>query len=283
MQRWRERIERAVTLLNARLDDPPSLQELAAAAGVSPFHLHRVWHSLVGETVRQTVRRLRVEASEELLKHRVSVTETAMALGFGTPQSYARAFRRETGLSPSEHQRACAPAENAPYRRPDVVLEHRGEVLVVALRREGKPYTDLNATFGGVWNWAVGRSLGNNLTGTYGVPLDDPANVCTEELRYDACLALGKVKDPTPPLRLLFLPGGEYAVLRHKGAYDALDDLNQYLVGEWLPSSGREPADFPVYHQFLNDPDHTPLEDLLTHVLLPLKQLEICNGGLMTR
>lgn len=88
-----------------------------------------------GATVADTVRRLRLEASEELLKQQRSVTETAMALGFGTPQSYARAFRRKTGTSPTEHRSAVADSLAGPRRMPEVTLEYRGELLVVALRR----------------------------------------------------------------------------------------------------------------------------------------------------
>jgi transcriptional regulator GlxA family with amidase domain len=88
IDRWRRRFERAASLLSGRLDDPPSLAELASAAAVSPFHFHRIWRALTRETVGQTVLRLRMEASQELLAVKdASLTETATAVGFGTPQS----------------------------------------------------------------------------------------------------------------------------------------------------------------------------------------------------
>ena len=58
--------------------------------------------------------------------------------------------------------------------------------------------------------------------------------------------------------------------MRHAGSYDGLESTTQYLVGEWLPASGREPADFPAFH-LLNDPDHTPVNELLTDVYLPIR------------
>src|ERR1700691_1193636 len=103
--RWRRRFERAASLLSGRLDDPPSLAELASAAAVSPFHFHRIWRALTRETVGPTILRLQMEASQELLLVKdASVTETPTAIVFGTPQSCARAFRRHTGLTPSEHR-----------------------------------------------------------------------------------------------------------------------------------------------------------------------------------
>lgn len=273
LDQWRRRLERAVLLLSGRLDDPPSLAELASAAAVSPYHFHRIWRALTRETVGQTILRLRMEASQELLLVAdASVTETATALGFGTPQSFARAFRRHTGLTPSEHRNSQPSAvENHP-RDMKVALDRRGEVMVVALRRRGKPYTNLNSTFGEVWSWAEAAETLKYLQGIYGIPLDDPASVSTDDLRYDACLALGATSVPEP-FRVLRLPAGEYARLRHLGSYDGLEAATQYLVGEWIPNSGREPADFPAFHNFINDPDKTPVDELITDILLPLNEL----------
>jgi AraC family transcriptional regulator len=197
LDRWRRRLERAVSLLSGRLDDPPSLAELASAAAVSPFHFHRIWRALTRETVGQTILRLRLEASQELLLIKdASVTETATAIGFGTPQSFARAFRRHTGLTPSEHRNSQSPVAKRDTADMKVAVDRRGEMMVVALRREGKAYTDLNATFGQVWAWAEATDTLQHLQGIYGIPLDDPASVPVDELRYDAGLALGVTSAP---------------------------------------------------------------------------------------
>ena len=272
LDRWRRRLERAASLLSGRLDDPPSLAELASAAGVSPFHFHRIWRALTRETVGQTILRLRMEASQELLLVKdASVTETATAIGFGTPQSFARAFRRHTGLTPSEHRNAQLSVAKKHTADMNVAVDRRGEIMVVALRREGKPYTDLNATFGRVWSWAEATDTLHHLQGIYGIPLDDPASVPVDELRYDAGLALGVTSAPEP-FRVHRLPAGEFACLRHHGSYDGLEAATQYVIGEWLLSSGREPADFPIFHNFINDPDQTPVDELMTDILLQLKE-----------
>jgi len=272
IDRWKTRLGKAAALLGGRLDDPPSLNELATAAAVSPFHFHRIWRALTGETVAQTVLRLRLEASEQLLSRAgASVTETAESVGFGTPQSFARAFRRHFGTTPSEHRRVTPSPERGRSIPLQVDIVSRGPVLVVALRRDGGAYVDLNATFASVFAWAQNEALLASLEGIYGVPLDDPASVPAERLRYDACLALGDTVRPPAPFRSLLLPAGEYALVRLMGPYDGLEALQQRLAGEWLVQSGREPADFPTIHHFLNDPDETPPQELVTEILLPLR------------
>jgi len=208
LDRWRRRFERAASLLSGRLDDPPTLAELASAAAVSPFHFHRIWRALTRETVGQTILRLRMEASQNLLLVKdASVTQTALAVGFGTPQSFARAFRRHTGLTPSAHRDSQPSVVEKGGQDMKVAVDRRGAVIVVALRREGKPYSNLNATFGRVWSWAESKDMLKDLQGIYGILLDDPATVPEGELRYDACLALGVASAPEP-FRVLRLPAG---------------------------------------------------------------------------
>lgn len=67
LELWERRLGQAAALLGQRLDDPPSLAELASAAAVSPFHFHRVWRAMTGETVGQSIARLRMDAAKEAL------------------------------------------------------------------------------------------------------------------------------------------------------------------------------------------------------------------------
>jgi AraC family transcriptional regulator len=272
LERWILRISRAAELLAARLEDPPTLTELAQAASLSPYHFHRVWRALTRETVGETIRRLRIELSKErLLDAGANVTGTAIALGFATPQSFARAFRRETGQSPSEYQGAQRGRDAAAARLTgrEITIEHRPDRTVIALRRTGKPYRDLNATFLDVFQWAERTANLERMSGIFGIPYDDPASVPVESLRYDACLALGEDVSPAPPFHQVQLPAGEYASIRHYGSYEGLEASSQRLIVELL-SVGSEPANFPLYYEFLNDPDQTAPNDLLTDVLVCL-------------
>jgi AraC family transcriptional regulator len=121
MERWQQRIQRAAALLVSRLDEPPSLREIAAAAAISPYHFHRVWRTMTGRTVGEMIRHLRIkEASRVLVESNDSVTEVAQLVGFATSQSFARAFRQELGVSPSSFRlrtpfaRWSSPVVNVP-------------------------------------------------------------------------------------------------------------------------------------------------------------------------
>jgi len=80
-----------------------SLEELAKAHDVSPFHLCRTYTQAFGVSMTDTVARLRVERGAELLKIGVSVKEAASRSGFTDPNYFAKVFRKVTGLSPSQY------------------------------------------------------------------------------------------------------------------------------------------------------------------------------------
>ena len=275
---WAERLFDALQLLSDRLDDPPSLSELAAAAQFSPFHFHRIWRVLLNESVHQTVARLRVAAAQQRLrKPAATVTGVAMDTGFATPQSFARAFRRVSGLSPCEFAssdlleigvKAEASAE--------VQVEIRPDCKLVALRRSGGAYRDLNSLFARLWEWAEERGRLQDLEGIYGVPLDDAFSVAEEHLRYEACLAFREDFDLPQPFHSVVFAGGEYARLRHVGSYDDMDDADLSVTG-WAFMADRKPANFPLIHHFLDDPDVTSSEQLRADVLLLLESQEVAT------
>ena len=66
------------------------------------------------------------------------------------------------------------------------------------------------------------------------------------------------------------LPGGAYATMVHKGPYVTLGGAYQALFGGWLPASGRELRDDPCLEAYLNSPQNTRPEDLLTAIHVPL-------------
>lgn len=270
MNAWIPRMERALALLASRLDEPPHLDELASVAAVSPFHFHRIWRAMTGETTGQTIARLRIAVAQQRLAEGASVTAAAMDSGFGTPQSFARSFRKVTGLSPTEFL-SQGGERIAVAAKPDasVRIELREDGQLVALRQDGGAYHGLNALFWQLWNWADGAGKLDGLQGIYGIPFDDPVSVDESRLRYDACLALADPGTPPAPFKVVTLAAGDYAVLRHLGSYDGLEDTSQRLV-DWVLASSREPADFPLFHYFLDDPEQVPAHELRTDVLMRL-------------
>ncbi|MEM9998693.1 MAG: helix-turn-helix domain-containing protein [Bacteroidota bacterium] len=102
------RLRRAVAFMHDRLADADlSLDALASAAGLSPFHFARAFRQTTGETPFAFVRRLRMERAARLLAEQPhwSVLAVALAVGYRSPTSFAAAFKGHWGATPSTYRR----------------------------------------------------------------------------------------------------------------------------------------------------------------------------------
>lgn len=105
-RRIRERIENGRTL--------PAVGELADLCGISPRHLHRQFLALTGKSVSAYIDACRVEQAKHLLAEpELPVKQVARQCGFDHANSFSRAFRRATGLSPREFRQRSAFATGA--------------------------------------------------------------------------------------------------------------------------------------------------------------------------
>jgi len=222
---------------------------------------------MMGEPIIETVRRLKMElAAHRLATTEAPVTQIALASGFSSSQTFARAFRKQYGKTPSD-ARADGTGSVQPRIQPQsaasVEIVSLEPFAIVATRHIGAYGTeDLRKAFRVVFDWAVARDLLSQMRGIYGVPLDD-------EL-YDAGFDFGPCTSVPDHLRIVTLGGSEAARLRVHGSYNGLDGAYDTLYGVWLPQSGREPAAGPLFNHYHNDPDTTPEPGLVTDVFLPV-------------
>jgi len=107
---------------------------------------------------------------------------------------------------------------------------------------------------------------------TFGIAYDDPEVAEPEDFRFDIC---GSVTEPIAEnsygIVNKVIPAGRCAVVRHYGSTDRISDSAYYLYREWLPQSGEELRDFPLFFHYLKLMPDTPEPELITDIYLPLK------------
>lgn len=85
------------------------LGQLAAVAGISKYHFHRLFAATYGRTPAAYVSERRIERAQDLLRAtNLTVTEVCHAVGFSSLGSFSSTFRRTVGESPSEFQQRYA-------------------------------------------------------------------------------------------------------------------------------------------------------------------------------
>ena len=289
--------------IRQRLDADLSLDALATRSGWSPFHLHRAFRRMVGETPKQYTLRLRLEgAAARLLASDDSIVDVALAAGFTSHEVFTRAFRRHfdktpaayrstalAGASPEVRARHRAITDTTgpcvglfhlsvdqqhPPRRismPTLSIERRELAAQPALViRRSIARADLQTTLGE----CLGRVFGH--CQKVGIPLDGrpftrylstgPGLWTIEAGKPLAISAKGE-----GDIEAVTLPAGPVALAIHGGLYDQLNET-YVAIEKWMNANGVRPGGAP-WESYITDPaDYPNPADWRTEVYWPIAQ-----------
>jgi AraC-like DNA-binding protein len=98
-------VARTRELLDSRLDDPPSLDELAEVTGLGPFALLRAFRAETGLPPHAYLNQVRVRRARQLLDGGLAPAEVAACTGFADQAHLTRHFKRVVGVPPGAYQR----------------------------------------------------------------------------------------------------------------------------------------------------------------------------------
>ena len=92
--------------MREHIDEDFDLQQLAALAGLSKFHFHRLFKRAVGEAPSRYQLNLRMHEAKRLLREtKKTALDIGLEVGYTNASHFARVFRRETGLPPSDYRK----------------------------------------------------------------------------------------------------------------------------------------------------------------------------------
>ncbi|WP_199251919.1 AraC family transcriptional regulator [Aeromonas veronii] len=271
---YRKPVFKAMDYISHHLDDNPSLDEVAAAAAISTFHFHRIFKTMVGETIAGFTRRLRMErAARRLLASPQSdITTLALAAGFSSSQNFAKAFRLHFAMSPSEYRqqqggnwKSKIGNDPLPFDTYDglvmhPVTEHPGLLQgasvrqmparrVVYMRRLGpygketceQAHRDLLALF------ASDEAM--TPAGTLSLYWDIPDITDETRCRTDVCIELGPEIPAGRQLTTQTIAAGLYAVCQFIARGDQLGACWETAF-RWVVGQGLNCDDRPCYEQY---------------------------------
>ena len=269
------RIQRVVDYLAVHLDEALDLETLARVAHFSPYHFHRIYRGLLGETVNDTVRRLRLHRSAiDLLDRDLGIERTARRAGYASQAAFTRAFRAEYGEPPARYRVARRATELDQERN---LTMYQVEILtlpklrVAAIEHRGD-YQLTGKAFERLMTVAATTGLLTPDTRTIGIYHDDPVSVPQDELKSTACITVPDDWAPSGELTEAHIEGGRYARIVHTGPYTELKTAYDWLYQTWLPNSAEEPRNLPCLEEYLNDPRRVSAKDLETAVMMPLEE-----------
>jgi AraC family transcriptional regulator len=286
---YRARFQKVFDYIDAHLSEDLGVARLSQVAAFSKHHFLRQFSELYGIGVYQYVQLTRLKRASHRLAFRdsQSVIDIALDSGYDNPESFSRAFKKSIGQTPWEFRKQpqwgpwhATYQPLADLRTKSMKIETQAlqirlvdveEMKVAVLEHRGDP-NHLGDSIRKFIAWRKQNQLRPDRNATFNILYDDPHEVDPDNYRFDLCVATDQVIEDNPfGIVSKIIPAGRCAVLRHIGSDDNLHQSISYLYSQWLPQSGEEPRDFPLYLQRIHFFPDVPEHEVITDVFLPLR------------
>jgi len=272
-----QRINKVVAYINNHLDETLDLKTLANEAALSDFHFHRIFKALKNEAIGGYITRLRLEATARLLRYTsLTIEEIAFNIGYETPASLSKAFKKQYGISPTEYRtNKDTYIMKKEIINPDLALK---TPKIVTLEPKNLIYVALTGAYGSLdygkayeQLWAVikAQKLFTKGIESICISYDDPKITEGSLQRSDVCLAIHKSATPQEEVSCKTLAGGKYAVFFYQGSYENLSQVYDTAV-RWVIDHQYTLREEPFFEKYLNDAHRTPKEKLKTEIYIPI-------------
>jgi AraC family transcriptional regulator len=276
-------IGRAIWFIESHFDNDISLDEISDVAGLSRYHLSRVFGLVTGHSISGYIRARRLSgAALALIGTSSSILEVALDAGYGSHEAFTRAFRDQFGVTPDGVRRQghtrnltlLEPIRMDPARITELE-QPRFETLPPTLfagLQETYKYGG-NAAIPSLWktfNTFEGSIPGQSGNAAYGICTHIPGE--TETFRYMAAVAVKDASELPDGFTTLKIPGQRYVVFAHRGHVSGIPATMHQIFGTWLPASGLQFADLPDMFERYDERFDPYIGMGLTEIWIPIKE-----------
>lgn len=290
------------------IDQALSLHALAGIASFSPYHFHRIFTVLTGETPGNYVQRMRVEKAARYLQNdkQMFIGEIAYACGFGSVSLFSRSFCAYFNTTAKEYRKQEKPifannglrySKNGQllsknmkqafdfdahlctvklkqiiFMDTKIGIKEMPEIKVVYVRHTGA-FWEIGKAYEKLMKWAGQRGLLNfPETKTITLYHDDPSVTAMEKVRQDACVIVNGDVKVEGEIGKGTIAAGKYAVGRfqidEKGFEKAWNTMCL-----WMADNGYQPGEGNPYELYYNSPSEDAQRKFDLEICIPAKPL----------
>ena len=265
-----------------------SLSELASEANYSVFHFQRIFKSVVGETPKQYINRVRLENAAHCisLSPTISILEVGFEYGFDSLESFSRAFKNYYKISPISFRGSSKEKQIAILRRKtgdflDANLFIRNnkqleeiEVKIIKLPQIKAFYipvtlSDPNTVTNGykkITQWKEDGQVNERNYEVFSLLLDYPLYTTLRRCRLHICISGDINFDNNRGLNYIEIPSRTYVSFKVKGGITSLIQEITTLNNTWVPNGNYKFIHSPAILKPLDNPLSTHQHDITYQV-----------------
>ena len=275
MQGWIEGFQESIDFIEQNLTEELDIEAIAGKAILSPFYYQRIFGALCGMTVGEYIRARRMTlAAQELNGKDVKVIDIAVKYGYDSPDSFAKAFQKFHGITPSQAKEPGAPLRSFAPLHIKITMEggtmmdyrivEKAPFTIVGVKRpfnSDSSYQEIPK----FWDEWLAQGEKRPIMGTFGVCLDMKG----KDFDYWIADLYFPWEDIPEGCETRVIPGSAWA--QFPCTMKTLQDTNTKIWSEWLPAlQGYSLAgeyDIEVYL-----PPEEGSDEMKVYIWVPLKK-----------
>lgn len=253
--RYYHSITQVLHYIKKHLGENLNLQQLAEIANISPYHFHRIFKSVIGESLANYINRIRMEYVAIHLKNTdLSLAKLAMQTGYSSEQALSRAFRKHFDLPPKTFKRLFFKKSFEQELVPRICIVTSKNIISLNKKLLGKEG----------WNKLYVYAMMNQLLTEYTEHLE-----LIHGNEYIPALSLEKPLKSNKHIIGDSLSKGLYAIFTHQGISSGVDKLHTAIHNYWIPKSKYKLRNSISYVVYLNHQTR-PTSRQLAEIYIPL-------------
>lgn len=272
---WIERLNQTINYIEEHLTEEIDYEQLAKVACCSTYHFQRMFGYMAGVSLAEYIRRRRMSlAAVDLLAGDEKIVDLGLKYGYASPTAFNRAFQSVHGMAPSAVKKSGVNVKSYPpisfkitvkgVEEMNYRIEKRDEIRIVGISQPLHKEIEKNFEIvPQMWGKAASDGTIPKLAGMMN---SQPmgllgVSACGEAENWKYFIAVASSAPAVDGLEEYTIPASTWAIFSGSGTNLSIQELEQRIITEWLPTSGYEYGNAPDVEVYLNpDPANAQFE-----------------------
>lgn len=261
---WIDRLNKAINYIEEHLTDKIDYEELGRIACCSSYHFQRMFTYMAGVPLSEYIRRRKMSLAAVDLQWGNKIIDVSGKYGYDSPTAFNRAFQSIHGVAPSAVKCEGVSVKSFPpiafkitvkgVEEMNYRIETKDAFRIIGVSHPLDKEIENNfAVVPQMWQDAAVNGTIQKLAGCMNATPMGLLGVsaCNDMEQWKYFIAVSSTED-VAEFEEYIIPAATWAIFRGTGANQGIQELEQRIVTEWLPTSGYEYANAPDIEVYLN-------------------------------